>query len=176
MAGPTGYSSSTAIHRASIITKAMPMKLGKIVAWIISAVFITSAVFWYLSQGFGLTVIFLLAAGILTLYNCYKAMPRTLGKIIAWIISAVFFVSALFWLLTQGFGWAVILLLLGGVLFYEFGDYLDFARIKEAREAREQEPCLHCRSSGRIGKKRCPVCRGKGYVVAPEDKFRPPIT
>ncbi len=98
-----------------------------------------------------------------------------MGKFLSYVMSGVCFCLAVYWFVGKGFSVMVILFLAGGILFYEYSDYLDFARVK-AKQSRTTGPCLHCRSTGKIGGRRCPRCGGKGYVSVPKDKGRPPIT
>jgi hypothetical protein len=98
------------------------------------------------------------------------------GKIIAYLACGILAVYTVFRWVTQGFGAGVVLSALAAFLSYEFGDYMDFARVKKAANAREMQPCIACKTSGRIGKRRCPACKGRGWVTAPLDRNRPPIT
>lgn len=97
------------------------------------------------------------------------------GKFLSYVMSGVFLCLAVYWFVKNGFSVTVILFLAGGILFYEYSDYLDFARVK-AKRGRTTGPCLTCRSTGKIGGRKCPRCGGKGYVSVQKDKGRPPIT
>ena len=98
------------------------------------------------------------------------------GKVIAYIACGIFAVYAVVRLISHGFGAGVVLSVIAAFLSYEFGDYMDFVRIKKAANAREQQPCLACKTTGRLGKRACPSCRGRGWIPAPPDRNRPPIT
>jgi hypothetical protein len=101
----------------------------------------------------------------------YKAL-----KAVALVVCGVFIVLAIVWAAIRGLGAGLVLLGLLAILSYEYADYCDFARFRAAMKAREVQPCLRCRTAGRIGKRRCPECKGRGWVVAPPDYGRPPIT
>jgi hypothetical protein len=103
-------------------------------------------------------------------------MRYKVNKAIAYVLSAGCIALMFYWVLTRGFGAIAILLFLAAVLSYEYTDYVDFARQRAAWNARPTEACRHCKSTGKIGRRRCPECGGRGFIVAPKDRFRPPIT
>ncbi len=104
-----------------------------------------------------------------------RAMRYRIGKNIAYFLCGVFVALALLWAVLRGLGVEVLLLIAAALLCYEFADYTDYARFRRAVSAREVQPCLRCNTSGRLGRRQCPDCRGRGFVVAPPDKGRPPI-
>ncbi len=103
-------------------------------------------------------------------------MIHKVSKFFCYTVSAGFVALAMLFFVSSGFSYKVVLCIAVAILAYEFADYLDYVKIKSNREARELEPCLYCRATGKVGKRRCPMCRGKGHRTAPVDTFRPPIT
>lgn len=101
----------------------------------------------------------------------YKA-----GKIFAFIVCGIFTVYAIYRWIFQGFGAGVVLSAIAAFFSYEFGDYMDFVRVKKAANAREMQPCIACKTTGKIGRRRCPACKGRGWFPAPPDRNRPHIT
>jgi hypothetical protein len=102
-------------------------------------------------------------------------MVFSAGRLLSYFGSAVFLCLAIYSLVRNGFSVTVILYLAAAILFYEYSDFLDFVR-NRAKQQRTSAPCLNCRATGKIGGRKCPRCGGKGYVLSPKDRGRPPIT
>jgi hypothetical protein len=83
---------------------------------------------------------------------------------------------AVLWLVANGFGAVPVILGVVAILLFEYADYSDYAVFRRRINAREMQPCLTCKKTGKVGKRRCPDCGGRGWVVAPPDRGRPPIT
>jgi hypothetical protein len=103
-------------------------------------------------------------------------MIHKASKFFCYVVCAGFLALAILFYFSSGFDYKVIICIAVAILSYEFADYLDYVKVKIAREARETEPCLYCRATGKVRGRKCPICKGKGSRVAPRDTFRPPIT
>jgi hypothetical protein len=103
-------------------------------------------------------------------------MIHKLTKFLCYVVCAGFLALAILFYFSSGFDYKVIICIVVAILSYEFADYLDYVKTKTAREARETEPCLFCRATGRVKGRKCPRCKGKGYRIAPQDTSRPPIS
>jgi hypothetical protein len=102
-------------------------------------------------------------------------MYYKIGRLICYFLSAITLVWGVFWVAHNGLSASLIFFLAVAFLLYELADYIEYLRIKNLRNIRGMEPCDHCKSSGKIGRRRCPKCKGKGYIIPEADRFRPPI-